>query len=287
MHVRGLAIAAIAFIDCFDTAAVAEDKGRYNLFSPVPERLMRDMTTDRPDTTETPFTIDAGHIQAEGDFFRFARSHRDADGAFTDSYEIAPMNVRVGVTNDAEVSLAWRPHGSVLTRASAQPIPRAAGVGALDIGMKINLWGNDDFEQRGSAFALLPFVTVPTEPGNGISSEHLEAGLVVPFAVALTERAGLGVNGGVAYRKDADTEAAYAEYLGTAAVDYEWTSRFGTYAEVVGLVSEGSHGTDLAYVGVGFTYAVTPNLQVDGGINFGLTDEADRIAPFVGFAARH
>ena len=44
-------------------AAQASDqnKSQYTLFNPTPDRLLRDLTTDRPDTTECPFTVDAGH----------------------------------------------------------------------------------------------------------------------------------------------------------------------------------------------------------------------------------
>jgi long-subunit fatty acid transport protein len=38
--------------------------------------------------------------------------------------------------------------------------------------------------------------------------------------------------------------------------------------------------------GVGITYAVTKNLQLDAGVNVGLTSAADQINPFVGFSAR-
>jgi hypothetical protein len=69
---------------------------QYSLFNPTPDRLLRDMTTDRPDTTESPFTVDAGHMQVETNLFAYARSRPDADGTVTDSYEFATSNVRMG-----------------------------------------------------------------------------------------------------------------------------------------------------------------------------------------------
>ena len=44
-----------------ETNSVPPDKSSYNLFNPVPENLMRDLSPDRPDVTESPFTVDAGH----------------------------------------------------------------------------------------------------------------------------------------------------------------------------------------------------------------------------------
>ena len=43
------------------------DKSVYHLFHPTPFALMRELNTDRPDKTESPFTVDAGHYQIELD----------------------------------------------------------------------------------------------------------------------------------------------------------------------------------------------------------------------------
>jgi hypothetical protein len=41
------------------------DKSGYTLFRPTPEALLRELTSDRPDKTESPITVDAGHFQLE------------------------------------------------------------------------------------------------------------------------------------------------------------------------------------------------------------------------------
>jgi hypothetical protein len=69
---------------------------QYSLFNHTPDRLLRDMTTDRPDTMESPFTVDAGHMQVETNLFAYARSRPDADETVTDSYEFVTSNVRMG-----------------------------------------------------------------------------------------------------------------------------------------------------------------------------------------------
>src|SRR5688572_5942243 len=40
-------------------------KSHYHLFNPTPRAQMREMSTDRPDQTESPYTVDAGHVQVE------------------------------------------------------------------------------------------------------------------------------------------------------------------------------------------------------------------------------
>ena len=106
------------------SVGVAEDKSRYSLFDPTPQRLMREMTTDRPDTTESPFTIDAGHVQVESNVFGYTRSRPDTDGAVTDSYDFAVTNVRIGLTNATEINVVWQPYGAAHTREPGAPILR-------------------------------------------------------------------------------------------------------------------------------------------------------------------
>src|SRR5262245_34056909 len=84
--------------------AIGADKSQYSFFNPTPDRLLRDMTTDRPDTTESPFTVDAGRIQIESTVFGYSRSRGDEEGVVTDTYEYAITNIRVGLTSFAEVN---------------------------------------------------------------------------------------------------------------------------------------------------------------------------------------
>lgn len=264
-----------------------DDKSQYNLFNPTPRRLMREMTTDRPDTTEVPFTVDAGHFQTESTLFGYARTRPDVDGAESDVYEFAYTNLRIGLTNNVELSLVWQPYGIVNTNlVDPEPNLRQSGVGSVDIRGKINLWGNDDFEKIGSAAALLPIVTIPTDDDNGIGVAAVEGGMVVPVAFALPAGFGLGSNFGLFAIQDEDGEGYHTEYIATSALSYDWTDKFGTYVEVVGLFGVDDPRGDIVQLGTGWTYALTDDVQLDGGINIGLTDASDRYNPFVGLSMR-
>src|ERR1051325_4961086 len=75
------------------------DKRKYNLFNPTPRTFMRELSADRPDKTDSAFTVDAGHFQLEMDFVsftydRYNLEHRDA--RFT-AWEAAPLNLKIGV----------------------------------------------------------------------------------------------------------------------------------------------------------------------------------------------
>ena len=182
-------------------AAEASDqnKSQYTLFNPTPDRLLRDLTTDRPDITESPFTVDAGRVQVETNLFGYTRSRPDAEGTVTDSYDFLITNVRIGLTYRSEINVVFQPYGIVRHR-PLDPLTatRSSGIGGVDIRGKFNLWGNDAFERPGAtAFALLPFIRLPTDRNNGISPDGVEGGLILPFAVKLSDKFGLGLNAAV------------------------------------------------------------------------------------------
>ena len=268
-------------------AASDEDKSQYNLFNPTPRRLMREMTTDRPDITEVPFTVDAGHVQTESTLFGYSRTRPDVDGAESDVYEFAYTNVRIGLTNNVELSLVWQPYGIVnVNPVDPEPTQQQSGVGSVDIRGKINLWGNDDFEEVGSAFAVLPVITLPTDADNGIGTAAVEGGVAVFLALALPAGFGIGFNAGTFAIEDYDTTGYHAEYMATASGSYEWTDKFTTYGEVVAILGMQDPRGDILLLGAGWTYALTDDVQLDGGVNFGLTDASDRYNPFLGLSMR-
>lgn len=271
----------------------ASDKSRYTLFNPVPDQLLRDLSTDRPDMTESPFTVDAGHIQIETNIFGYSRSRADSEGTVTKSYEYATTNVRIGLTNWAEFNVVVQPLGVVRTRPlDPAEATRSSGSGGVDLRMKINLWGNDTFQKSGAtAFGILPFITLATDRDNGISPAGTEGGLILPFAVKLTDKVGLGLNAGFHVVRDEAEEpgarpGTHTEWLSSASLSYEWTDNFSTYYEIAGRFGTRDPRGDIGILATGFTYKLGKNLQLDGGVNFGISSAADKINPFVGISMR-
>ncbi|HEY5065223.1 MAG TPA: transporter [Xanthobacteraceae bacterium] len=263
-------------------------KDQYTLFNPTPLALMRELTTDRPDNTESPFTVDAGHFQTETTLFGFTRSGTAADGSFTNSYELGTTDVRVGLTNSSEMNLIWQPYGIVQTHA---PQPGASmqqsGIGALEIRGKINLWGNDTFDKPGStAFGLLPFISVPTDRGNGVSPDAVEGGLIIPYSIKLSKTFDLTLNGGVEAIHNDAAAGYHAEYIASASLGHDWTEQLSSYYEIYSELETSDPRGDVVLLATGLTYQVTKNFQLDSGVNVGVTPAADRFNPFVGASYR-
>ncbi|MCX9148324.1 transporter [Erythrobacter sp. WG] len=246
---------------------------------------LRDLTTDRPDIAESPYTVDPGHIQIETTLIGYTRSRRDPAGVATDSYEFATSNLRIGLTDRLELDLVWQPYGIVDPRRGGAP---ARGIGSVTIRAKYNLWGNDGPSQPGdTALGLLPYVTLPTDADNGVSEREVSFGLIVPVALELGGGFALGMNAGANFTREDARDRFDASVLAVASLGFAWTERLGSYAEVAWEFSRGGpDGGDVVTLDTGLTFRIAENWQLDAGINVGVTRAADPIAPFIGFAAR-
>src|SRR5690348_3468428 len=78
------------------------DRSAYNLFNPTPPDKLREMNSDRPDVTESPFTVDPGHVQVELSFVEYSYDRSDGH---SDGFSVLPTEVRLGLTDHWEVEL--------------------------------------------------------------------------------------------------------------------------------------------------------------------------------------
>jgi hypothetical protein len=88
------------------------DKGGYSMADPTPRESMRELSADRPDKTDCPFTVDAGHFQIEMDFANLTYGGPTAEGGNVAlrTFEVAPMNVKVGLLNNLDFQLVFTPY---------------------------------------------------------------------------------------------------------------------------------------------------------------------------------
>lgn len=239
---------------------------------------MRDMSTDRPDQTESAYTVDAGHIQIEMDLIIW--THDRSGSEVTDSITFAPINFKIGLTNNMDVQFVYDSYTEERTRGGGNRT-HVSGWGDLTTRLKINLWGNDGGE---TALALMPFVKIPVG-SRSISNGEWEAGLIIPLAISLSEKVGLGLMTEVDIVANDDGGGHHLEWVNSVTVGYDLTEKLGAYAEIFSTVSDNG----APWVGqfdVGVTYALTDNVQLDCGCNFGLTGSAPDYQPFAGLSVR-
>ncbi|HXJ74623.1 MAG TPA: transporter [Candidatus Dormibacteraeota bacterium] len=258
---------------------VAPDKSRYTLFNPVPPEWMRELSPDRPDKTESPYTVDAGHFQLEMDFANF--TYDQTDDATTRAWNVAPFNLKAGLLNQVDLQIVFGSYSYADTHA-AGAVMTQSGVGDLATRLKINLWGNDGGR---TAFALLPFVTFPSST-DGLGTRAVEGGVIFPLAVKLPQDFNLGLETAVSVLRDGDDGGYHEDFINSITVGHGLVGRLGGYVEFFSDISTESHAGWVGTVDAGLNFPVTENVQLDGGCNFGVTPAADDFNPFVGITVR-
>src|SRR5688572_13421862 len=118
--------------------AGAADRSGYTLFNPTPREQMREMSTDRPDVTESPNTVDAGHFQAELSLIEW--THDEEGGVEADQINVLPMNLKVGLLNNLDLQLVLDPYVNVRVKVEGGGSARVDGFGDTQLRAKLNLW---------------------------------------------------------------------------------------------------------------------------------------------------
>ena len=234
----------------------------------------RELSADRPDSTESPITVEAGRFQLESSFFSFTR---DAEGGeVSESWVIGETNLKLGLNERTDVQLVLAPFVTERLETS-MGTTTLEGFGDPEVRLKVNLWGNDG---GATAAGLLPWVKIPT--GSEVSNDEWEGGLIVPFAWDFAEGWGLGAQVEVGRAWD-ETIGHYTAFSHTVVLGREVTEELGVFIEYVGTASEMPYE---ALFSAGVTFQVNDDLQFDVGGLVGLTDSADDWTLFSGVTAR-
>ena len=255
------------------------DKSRYTLLDPTPRDQMREFSTDRPDVTESAYTVDAGHFQLEMSLLEYA--HDDSDGGTIDEFVVTPMNLKLGLLNNLDLQFVVEPYVYQLLRDGLTD--HADGFGATQIRAKLNLFGNDEGEV---ALAVMPFVQFPTAADEIGGVNDLEGGIIFPLAISLPDDFSLGLMAEVDFLRDADDDGYGQSFLHTAALGHPLTDKLAAYLEYVGAAN---HDLGVGYVsllGGGVTYELVEDVQLDAATYFGISDDADDFAARIGLSFR-
>ena len=261
--------------------APVPDKGGYSLFNPTPAAYLRELSPDRPDQTESPYTVDAGHLQLEMDFANL--SYDETAPTTTRTWNIAPINFKVGLLNNVDLQLIFDDYLNVRTKHEGTgKTTNQSGVGDFTTRLKINLWGDD----RGkTAFALLPFVKFPTHTDN-LGNNAVEGGVVFPLAVKLPAAFDMGYETAVSFLQDADDAQYHEDFINSLTFGHALFGKWSGYLEFFSETSTERHTGWIGTVDAGLEYLATENIQLDCGCNFGVTRAADDFHPFAGITVR-
>jgi hypothetical protein len=243
--------------------------------SPRNSSTLRELTTDRPDATESPFTVDRGHVQLEMDVASYTRNR--LDGVRTEEWAVAPFNLRYGIGTNLEAGIFVVPHLRVTEQSRGEAKTRRSGAGDATLRMKMNFWGNDG---GATAFGLMADVALPTA-ANGLGREHTEGALTFPVAYEL----GNGWAGAAMTSVELvhSGNSRRAVWVNTITFARELARNLGGFLEVTSAAGDGAH---VATFNCGLTRPINAGFQLDGGVNIGISRTAPDLTVFAGIARK-
>ncbi|RYU87855.1 transporter [Mucilaginibacter terrigena] len=273
-----ISLLLISLLTTFAYAQTDTARHKYSLFNPVPKDKMKDMETDRPDVTESAYTVEAGHFQVETDLFKHTRNSSDGVNTIQNDYNLA--NYKLGLTQKMDIQLVMPTYVNITTRdlKTGKIIDKTGGFDDISVRLKYNLWGNDGGK---TAFALLPFIKLPT---SSFANNGLQGGLTLPFALKINDNWSFGTQVSVSVAKE-DDDNYHGEYLYSFTFGRLISKRLDCFIEAYANYNAYSKITD-TYANGGLIFSVTDNLNIDTGLNYGLSKTADKVY-FVGLSFRY
>ena len=280
------------------------DKSAYSILNRTPSAALRPFQSDEADKVVSPFTVDAGHFQIEGDFvnyYGYDAKSAGFGGGYNESEDMftwAPR-VKVGLCNnvDLEVQSSYTtdtqrsrfsevsPDGYVF-ESNYKHI--SADFGPAIPKFKINLWGNDGGM---TALAVAPYLTIPTD-GHG----EIMGGAEIPFAVRLRQDVTLKLATDFHWFEESGIhmDSGYYAYYKTLRMGFgnsaslikSFTPSFNVFGDVSTLVTTDSEQSWMGYAGFGASYTFVSSFQVYAGMRFGIGSAYFDNNPYLGAAWR-
>lgn len=289
---RGLGIAAFIGSSLLLASGLGarseEGPGVHWLFNPTQAAAMRGMDTDRPNKTNTPHTVDAGHAQLELGFFDhvYRRDQEEGIDQTSNALALGRVNLRLGLSDDLELNLAFDSYDLLWNRDHlARQSLRASGFGDTVLGGKLALWGNGGSDEAwATGLAIQPQLKLPTarrDIGNG----HVEFFLGFPFLIALPGDLHLALQSTVSHERNSANTGAAAGWQNSASLDRVFWG-FDLYLEYWSHVSTERHRQAQQTIDVGFVYPLTENMTLDLGAAFGLNKSSNTAEWLAGMSVR-
>ncbi|MDX7952508.1 transporter [Lichenihabitans sp. Uapishka_5] len=265
-------------------AADAADKSGFTLLMPTPDADLRDFSPDRPAKADSPYTVDAGHFQIEGDFLDVTATKRS--GLSTHTFETADPVLKLGLTNaiDLEVTLGGYNTLRSIDRATGALLERDKGYGDTTVLTKFNLLGNDKGDV---VLAVSPYLKVPTGAA-GIGDGTVEGGVIAPLLLKLPQDFEVTLQTEVDVLANENGPGTHVAFANIAEVSHPvpGLKDVTAFAEFYSQVTAARQETNIYTADVALAYQVDPNLQLDVGANFGLNRGAPDTEVYSGVARR-
>ena len=121
---------------------------------------------------------------------------------------------------------------------------------------------------------------------DGLGNKAVEGGVIFPLAAELPGGFGLGAMTEFDWNQNDGGGAYHTEFVNSITLDHDIIGKLGGYVEFFSAVSTENHSRWVGTFDLGLEYGLTKNIQLDAGVNIGVTDAADDVDPFAGISIR-
>ncbi len=133
--------------------------------------------------------------------------------------------------------------------------------------------------------AVMPFIKFPTNTGD-LGNNAVESGIIIPLAVALPAGWNMGLMAEFDFNRNEEKDY-YTDFIQSITFGHHIIGNLNGYVEFFSSFNDEPESDWIGNVDVGFTYSVTEDVQLDTGVNIGVSRAADDFNPFCGLSIRY
>ena len=227
------------------------------------------LITDRPDQTESAFTVPSRLFQVEAGW---GYGERREEGAEVTFQGFPQALLRIGLNDRFELRLGV-PGFEIDRTDTATDKTTTRGLIDATLGFKTVI-----AEEKGALpqTAFLGTLVVPSGDEE-FSSDRFEPSFRFLFSNTLSPRLSLGYNLGVLWLTEPDEEGnpdTLSVFDWTVALGISANEKLGVFVEAFGLAPIDAETRTITSFDTGLTYLLTPRLQLDASIGAGLSSAA-------------
>jgi len=230
--------------------------------------------TDRPAKANAVCTVPDGRFQLESSAAQWSRTA--SGGATAKALSLGSTVIKYGVSGSSDLQVGFVPYVRVKADGAAM-----SGFGDVTVRYKQRLTTDDAPVQ----LALIPFVKLPTAK-RGIGNGKVEGGMAAPVSFGLGGiTATLGPE--VDLLADGDGSGRHVALVNLVNLSGMVAPRLTLAGELWSNVSFDPAGTvKQASADAALAYALDERLQLDGGVNLGLTRDTADVELYAGISVR-
>lgn len=236
--------------------------------------------TDRPTKANNACSVPRGVVQVEFEAINWSRT--SAGGVHSDAFAYASPTIKLGLSDSSDVQITLTPLIENRSRLAGRTTSQT-GFGDIFLRFKQQITAKDARFELG----LIPYIKAPTAK-TGIGNGEWEAGISVPIQYALDDRWSLTVNPQLSLLAGAaNPDERHLELQTVLNLGYQLSDRTNVSAEVWTSQNWDSSGTVRQYsADLAIAHLLSDDLQLDGGVNFGLNQATPDVQVYAGVSAR-